>query len=116
MNPAILHDKINEVVPIVGVSIGKPDDKTTWSMQYLSEPSAEQLAQIAQIIENYKILSVEEDYANKVALNFLTSSDWKVLRHADQKALQIPTSLTDEEYSQLLADRQAARNVIIKEG
>ena len=44
--------------------------------------------------------------------HFLSSTDWKVLRHIRQKALGIPTSLTEEEYLALEADRQnAASNI-----
>lgn len=46
------------------------------------------------------------------ARQFLADSDWKVLRHRDQVDAGIPTSLTNEEFAQLLADRQAARDSI----
>jgi len=36
-----------------------------------------------------------------------------VIRHRDQLALGIPTSLTEEEFRQLLLDRQAARDQVI---
>ena len=39
----------------------------------------------------------------------LGTSDWKVLRHNDQIALGVPTTLTPEEFTALLSDRQAAR-------
>lgn len=42
------------------------------------------------------------------AIAFLNSSDWKVLRHIRQKALEIPTSLSDEEYLALEEARQEA--------
>lgn len=48
------------------------------------------------------------------ALNFLNDTDWKVTRHRDQIAQGIQTSLTDEEYQQLLIDRQNARDSVIR--
>lgn len=46
------------------------------------------------------------------AKSFLNNTDWKVLRHADQKALGIATSLTDDEYKELLQKRQSARDTL----
>jgi hypothetical protein len=46
--------------------------------------------------------------ANGQEREFLNSTDWKVLRHIRQKALNITTSLTDEEYIQLEQQREAA--------
>jgi hypothetical protein len=46
--------------------------------------------------------------ANSKERAFLNSTDWKVLRHLRQKALNIPTSLSDAEYLELEQQRQAA--------
>lgn len=43
----------------------------------------------------------------------LSQSDWKVIRHRDQIDAGATTSLTDEEYQQLLTDRQLWRDAII---
>src|SRR5574344_998136 len=40
-------------------------------------------------------------------------SDWKVIRHRDQLALGIETSLSEEEYLALLQERQNARERVI---
>lgn len=48
----------------------------------------------------------------QIARQFLSESDWKVMRHRDQIDAGVPTSLTVEEFTQLLADRQAARDLI----
>ncbi len=45
---------------------------------------------------------------NIADLEFLRSTDWKILRHIRQKALGIPTSLTDAEYLALEQQRQDA--------
>lgn len=49
---------------------------------------------------------------NKSSRLFLALSDWKVLRHQDQIALGVSTSLTAQEYTDLLTARQAARDAV----
>jgi hypothetical protein len=55
----------------------------------------------------------EAQQRNIVDLEFLRSTDWKVLRHIRQKALGVPTSLTEEEYLSLEQQRQAAAARIV---
>ncbi|MCG8336758.1 MAG: hypothetical protein MJE63_19810 [Proteobacteria bacterium] len=45
---------------------------------------------------------------------FLRGTDWKVTRHRDQLDMGIETSLSDDEYKQLLQERQLARGKVIK--
>lgn len=54
-----------------------------------------------------------KDLANAQEREFLNSTDWKVLRHIRQKALNIPTSLSDAEYIQLEQQRQQAASRIV---
>lgn len=44
---------------------------------------------------------------------FLNSTDWKVLRHIRQKHLGITTSLTDEQYTDLENQREAAAQRVV---
>lgn len=46
------------------------------------------------------------------ALRLLKETDWKVIRHRDQVDAGLPTSMSAEEFTQLLNDRQAARDSI----
>ena len=46
--------------------------------------------------------------ANGHEREFLNNTDWKILRHIRQKALNIATSLSDAEYIQLEQQREAA--------
>lgn len=46
-------------------------------------------------------------------LEFLRSTDWKVLRHIRQKALGVTTSLTDSEYLTLEQQRHEAAARIV---
>jgi hypothetical protein len=48
------------------------------------------------------------DVANGQEREFLNSTDWKILRHIRQKALNIATSLSDAEYILLEQQREAA--------
>lgn len=60
---------------------------------------------------------VQENAQFKDALGkqqFLDSTDWKVMRHIRQKALGIPTSLTEEEYIALEQERQNAASTMVK--
>ena len=53
---------------------------------------------------------------NEESKNYLNDTDWMVIRHRDQLALGQTTSLTDEQYLDLLAKRQAAREKVTEYG
>lgn len=55
----------------------------------------------------------EQDRLNGLEREFLNSTDWKVMRHIRQKALGIPTSLTEAQYLELEQQRQAAAARIV---
>jgi len=57
---------------------------------------------------------VNQEKINKEALQFLNDSDWKILRHKDQLDLGVETSLTAEEFTALIQERQNARLRIVK--
>lgn len=50
---------------------------------------------------------------NGIEREYLNSTDWMVLRHIRQKALSMPTSLTEAEYIDLERKRNAAANRIV---
>jgi predicted nucleotidyltransferase len=54
-----------------------------------------------------------QELSNGLEREFLNSTDWKILRHIRQKALNITTSLSDEEYIQLEQQREAAAARIV---
>jgi heme A synthase len=55
------------------------------------------------------VLAEKEQYRlNGIEREFLNSTDWKILRHLRQKALNVPTTLTDAQYIELEQQRQAA--------
>jgi hypothetical protein len=60
------------------------------------------------------VLADKEQYRlNGVEREFLNSTDWKILRHLRQKALNVPTTLTDLQYIDLEQQRQAAAARIV---
>ena len=60
-----------------------------------------------------KAVKIEKDQSNAVHRQLLNSTDWKILRHIRQKALDLSTSLTEQEYIALENQRQAAASSII---
>jgi hypothetical protein len=54
-----------------------------------------------------------KDLANGLEREFLNNTDWKVLRHLRQKALNIPTTLTEAEYLKLEQERNEAAARIV---
>lgn len=53
-----------------------------------------------------------DEQANIEHKEFLSSTDWKVLRHTREKALGIETSLTEDEYLALEQERENAARAI----
>lgn len=51
---------------------------------------------------------------NKTARNYLTDTDWLVIRHRDQLDLKLETSLNNDQYIDLLNKRQEARNQVVE--
>lgn len=53
---------------------------------------------------------------NTEARNYLNDTDWLVMRHRDQVDSSQETSLSQDQYLDLLAKRQAARNKVVEYG
>jgi hypothetical protein len=56
----------------------------------------------------------EQEQVNAEALAFLAEQDWKRQRHISQKALGIPTSMSEDEYLAMEQACQDARNRIVR--
>jgi hypothetical protein len=64
----------------------------------------------------YEVVIEDEDIqeiTNYNSRKFLESTDWLVLRHIGQKALNLETSLSDQEYLDLEIQRQSKRDEIV---
>lgn len=62
---------------------------------------------------NIQIIDISSTVDSEEAISFLHQTDWKVIRHRDQLAAGEPTSLTEEQYMELLGLRQEARNKVL---
>jgi hypothetical protein len=54
-----------------------------------------------------------QELSNAEKRELLNSTDWKVLRHIRQKALGIPTTLSDAQYLELEQQRETASQGIV---
>lgn len=70
---------------------------------YLNGKYVKNTKAIANILEN-----------NKTARNYLTDTDWLVIRHRDQLDLNLETSLNNDQYIDLLNKRQEARKQVVE--
>ncbi|MDD3012629.1 MAG: tail fiber assembly protein [Candidatus Gastranaerophilales bacterium] len=60
------------------------------------------------------VSKAEQEKTNLDSRKFLDDTDWKIIRHRDQLDLGIKTSLTGEEYKQLLQKRQESRERVME--
>jgi len=85
------------------------------------------VSSIPQLPEGFQILGLVDELPEAMAeisayldservkaqaRKLLADTDWKVIRHRDQLDAKLPTSLSEEQFIQLLKDRQAARDSI----
>lgn len=70
---------------------------------YLNGKYVKNTKAVANILEN-----------NKTARNYLTDTDWLVIRHRDQLDLNLETSLNNDQYIDLLNKRQEARKQVLE--
>jgi hypothetical protein len=55
MNVANLHSRLSAVAPIIGISIGSVDDKSTWRVDFDEGATAQQRADAAGVIEAFDV-------------------------------------------------------------
>ena len=91
------------VVPVTDEDYAKLSGRT----HYFDIPTSSVLPYAKSEIDK-----IEAKKANQEHQRFLTSTDWKVMRHIREKALGIPTSLSEAEYLELEAERQRAADAI----
>lgn len=56
------------------------------------------------------LLDAQDWTPNRKNLDYLKKTDWKIMRHRDQLELGVDTSITQEDYIQLLQLRQKWRD------
>jgi len=101
---SILHYEPSVPNTVQVVTISDDDGKKLHNQTHIFDLNSKTVVPIDAAITAQK----EQDKLNGQEREFLNITDWKVLRHLRQKALNIPTSLSDAEYLQLEQQRQAA--------
>ena len=76
---------------------------------YFDIPSSTVLPYSVEVVD-----ARAQEQTNKVHQQTLLDTDWQVLRHIRQKALGVPTSLSEAEYLELELSRNHAANSIIR--
>ena len=76
-------------------------------------PTGNTLSAEYEIVIEDITAQIEQEKINQEARQFLSSTDWKILRHRDQIDLGVTTSLTQEEFQLLLNERQLARQRVV---
>ena len=66
-----------------------------------------------ELVSNEEIQRKTQAFQNGQEREFLNSTDWKVLRHIRQKHLGIATTLTEEQYTELENQREAAAQRVV---
>ena len=74
---------------------------------YFDIPSRSVMPYNDTALDQLNQLTVNEDN-----IKFLAKTDWKVMRHIREKALRIPTSLSEDEYFDLEMQRHDAASAI----
>lgn len=84
-NLAVLHDAINKICPIDGVSIGRIDDKKTWRVDFKSEVTKQQQKDVEAIIASFDAERLTKDPPTFLARDFfaqLSVSDFSKIKAA----------------------------------
>lgn len=76
-------------------------------------PALARLPKTFEVIIEDITAQVEQEKINEEARSFLSSTDWKIIRHQDQVALGVQPSLTNEEFMALLSERQLQRQRVV---
>jgi hypothetical protein len=83
-----------------------PDDTDPTKFQIINDKL------ISRDVQIQSFTKIEQPKALDENIIFLNSTDYKVIKYKDQIDLGIATSITADEYKQLLIQRQAAREAI----
>ena len=108
---------------VTGIQSYEPAVPNTVSVVTITDEQHQQIMNQTHIFDvasktvvaiNSAVLAEKEQYRlNGIEREFLNSTDWKILRHLRQKALNVPTTLTDAQYIELEQQRQAAAARIV---
>ena len=91
------------------VTISDDDGKKLHNQTHIFDLNSKTVVPVDAAITAQK----EQDKLNGVEREFLNSTDWKILRHLRQKALNVPTTMSEVEFLELEQQRQAAAARIV---
>lgn len=101
---ADLDQAIKRVCPIVGVEVGRKDDRSTWAFQPTDEASAEQIAAGKKVLEAFSFEDpTEKDYGDAVQAHL---DAWATAQGYDSIAAMV--SYADDPNPQFAAEGRAA--------
>jgi hypothetical protein len=106
---SILNYKPEVPSTVQVVSISDEDGEAITNQSHYFDIELKKVLPVDGIILNQKNI----DLKNAVEREYLNSTDWLVLRHIRQKYLEIPTSLSEEEFKKLETKRHEAASRII---
>ena len=124
-NYYVLHDTVKKTVNILNYEPNVPNSIKVFG---ITETEKKQIDDGTHFfnVSNYAIemkpseelqadaLAKQTQKANSQHREFLNSTDWKVLRHMRETALNQPTTLSQQEYIDLERERDKAANSIKK--
>ena len=103
----------DDVLEVIQEHVQIGEDEENNAIYELQDTKVRLKAQFtAEIVDISAQVAQEE--INRQAKAFLAESDWKILRHIRQKALQQATTLTEEQYLALEQQRADAAASIIE--
>lgn len=71
-----LHTEISKVAPIIGISIGVPEDKTTWRIDFTEEATSSQRMAAKLIVDSFDPILEQEIFDKKtLAINALIQQE-----------------------------------------
>lgn len=133
----ILHQEISKIIPIDSISIGSINDRSTWQINYSSQPivtTHAQIDQINHIINNIQFITPEDEAINKKNRWLLSFYDYKTIKKFEEtliamrnariingklnKPVITPASsladrcIVDDEYMALLDARKLLRDAV----
>jgi hypothetical protein len=106
---SVLNYEPNVPVSVTVISITDAEEAQITQQTHYFDVDTRTVKSVAASVAEQKA----QQLANSKEREFLNSTDWKILRHMRQKALNIDTSLSEAEYIQLEQQRQSAAARII---
>jgi hypothetical protein len=108
---------------VIGIQNYEPSVPNTVSVVAITDEQQKQIAdqthrfdvltKTVVAVNSTELIQKETDKENAIKREFLNSTDWKILRHIRQKALNIATTLTDAEYLALEQQRNDTASQIV---